>query len=141
MYGCSLKHFDKYRKSIDAYAKAHRLKIRYDRRGYESSFVPSLRVIKIEPHMSDSEEIATLLHELGHSIDDMLVVNGTMSRRMDKAYKSLYKNRASKVQKAMVYGAESRAWNLGRVIARELNIRLGKWYTSVEQFSLKTYDL
>ncbi len=136
----ALKHYEAYLERLFAFAKATGVKIRYDEnQSSEGVWMPSIRKIKLDTDLSQSGEIASLLHELGHSLDDMLSTPAKLDEKLYKAYDAMYKDTCTKKQRALVVACEERAWNNGRDIANRLRIRLGKWYDQAEKYCLDSY--
>lgn len=139
MSGRKLPKFKEYLERLMMYAKANGISVMYTAdENSEGEWLPLVRRIKIMPDMSNSAEIATFLHELGHSLDDT-VTDPKMYRRVLKAYSTFYNGRPSLSQKALVINSEIRAWELGRRIAKALKIRLGSWYDTEQNISVKEY--
>lgn len=133
-----LKNYDIYLQRLELYIKASRLKLVYAPEIGEGAYVPSSRTIRIDPDLSESEEIATILHEIGHSIDDTLV-SGTQETRLEAAYRLVYKKKGSETHNTLVYECEERAWKFGRGVAKRLHIPLGNWFNRCEKEGLKAY--
>jgi hypothetical protein len=136
--GRSLKNHDAYLDKLKAYAQACEITVEWKNEDGDGAYIPSLRKIKIDPDLPDSTEIATLLHELGHSLDDTLYSKSVM-RVLDRAYKAVYHKKPTQQQLQSVLDCEKRAWTFGRSIAKKLRIPLGKWYAAEEAEALKIY--
>ena len=136
--GRTLRNHDIYLEKLTRYCEACELTLEYKEYPNDGAFVPSRRVIVIDRDLDDSTEIATFLHELGHSTDDSLKEPKALVK-YDKAYTAFYKNDANEKQKKLVFECEQRAWEYGRGIARKLRIRLGKWYDAEEAEALLDY--
>lgn len=134
----NLKHYTKYLDLLLIYAKVHGITVDFSPKNEECMWIPSTRKIKLDPEMSESEEIATLLHELGHVLDDAFDMLGNVNE-VQKAYECIYTNKFTKKQKRLVLKAERLAWSNGKKIAKLLKIRLGKWYTEVQAESINSY--
>lgn len=135
-----IKHYEKYLMSLMLFAAGLKYKIEWkDKLPCGGILVPKYRVIYILASLPPTEKIATLLHELGHAIDDNFF-NFKEENLVDTAYKKTYSNKKvnSKYHK-IVMKCEKAAWNNGRNIAAMLGIRLGLWYTEIELQSLETY--
>lgn len=130
-----LKNYTKYIHVIKLYAKILRIKIVYKDYPCDGSYVPSRRQLVIDNDLDEPDEIATLLHELGHHLDFEMDYPASLAR----AYTSYYKNKHSKKQYSLVKQRERAAWDYGKVIAKKLGIRLGKWYAIIRRDSLRTY--
>ena len=133
-----LKYHHKYLLRLELYAKAIGIKLQWVENDDGSEFIPSRNKIKLSANLSDAEEIAIFLHELGHTLDDTLVY-GSMQARLSNAYIAYYDNKATKSQSKRVMQCEKRAWHYGRFIAKRCGIRLGKWYDIVRNECLKSY--
>ena len=107
-------------------------------------YVSGKRVINLEETMDQSEEIAVLLHELGHFLDDMedpgfnngkilLAAYGVINVKEENAV-------LSRKAKALVIECERRAWAKGRVLAKKLKIPLGSWYDVEELAGIAEYS-
>ncbi len=131
-----LKNYLIYLKKIETYAKASGIRI-YWRDSAEDLFNHRGSFVVIDSTLSETDEIATLLHEIGHGLDPSFILQ--TSQTLFDAYDASYSRKSNNVQDDMVYEAEVRAWNNGRVLAKLLKIPLGKWYSKVEEESLKTY--
>lgn len=138
MCGRSLPNYDKYMQRLETFAKILGIKIEYGQEDGEGSFSPSHRKIKLDTDLQPSEEVATLLHELGHAIDDMLV-DKTIERSINAAYSIIYDTKGTVKQRDIVMNCEKRAWHYGRKIAKQLKIKLGKWYRNQELDCLRRY--
>lgn len=139
MVDIPLKHYKKYVKKIELFAFAIGVKIIRCESDDDGIWLPWTRVVKISENMSEAEEIATLLHELGHAIDDIITPSGRYAQSTYRAYRALYKNKQTKRQLKIVLAAEKKAWKYGRDIANRLRIRLGRWYNTIEEDSLESY--
>lgn len=134
----NLKHYTEYLDLLLIYAKVNGVSIDFSAKNEECVWIPSSRKIKIDPDMSEAEEIASLLHELGHVIDDAFEMSKSYNE-LHEAYLCIYTNKFTKKQKRLVLKAERLAWANGRKIAKLLKIRLGKWYTDVQKISINSY--
>lgn len=133
-----LKHYERYRTLLQVFAKACRLRIRYSHTR-EDSFVPTRNRVNIEKGQEESEEIAVILHELGHFLD-YTTAPEKWTTELDKAYRMAYADkRMSPRNRRMVLACERRAWKYGRRLARQLKISLGRWYDEHEDACLKSY--
>lgn len=138
MKGRALKRYSDFIDKITAYAEAVGIKIEYSQRDAEGSYTPSRRVVNVNPDLTDSEEIAVLLHEFGHFLDNTLLdLDG--DHPLEIAYRNTYKGTASLLESILVIECENRAWDYGRVIAKKLRIPLGKWYDEVREECLEGY--
>lgn len=138
MVAHTLKNYKKYKTKLLAYAKVVNLKVEFKEESSDGVYIPSRSKIRVDDLLEESEEIATLLHELGHALDDKLDIEA-FPKSLERAYKQVYTGKPSKPQLNMVVECEKTAWNLGRVIAKKLRIKLGKWYDHHEAYALKSY--
>lgn len=138
----ALKNYKPYLKKIKAYAKASGIKLKPVKNldGF-GEYSPNNRTIKFDPSMSKENILSTLLHELGHFMDDYRNPNKFAGRhhtcgrtRIEKDFIFLSVN-----QKQAVWESEIEAWKNARAIALKLKIPLGKWFTKDETSSLNTY--
>jgi hypothetical protein len=137
--GRKLKNFSAYKKRILLYAQANGISVVYNAdKDDEGVWLPSVRRIKIYPDLAPSTEIATLLHECGHALDDA-VTDDRVFNKLCNAYQAFYINRARKEQRSLVIESEIRAWELGRRIAKALKIRAGRWYALEQESAIQAY--
>ena len=134
-----LKHYDDYKARLINFALAHEIEVRFVPGG-EDAWLPAKRIIRIDEEQSDVDKIASLLHELGHAIDELTNINEKKIAELEDAYKVVYTaKRISSKRKRTVLSHERKAWKIGRAIAKVLKIRLGKWYTDIEHRCLEAY--
>jgi hypothetical protein len=136
--GRKLKKYDEYLEKLLTYAQACEIEVIYTEVEGDGQYVPTQRKITIDESLEDSTEIATLMHELGHSTDDALK-DPKKLKKIDKAYKAFYSGESTEKQKKLVLECEEKAWFYGRGIARKLRIPLGKWYDLEQTEALKDY--
>lgn len=135
-----------YREKLEGYAAYQEIAIEWrDQDEMEDEddmgvWRPQHRRIVMRDNLSDAEEIAILLHELGHTQDDALIPANTPEyRRIDRAYKAVYKKRATPAAREIVREREAMAWHLARGIAKRLRIPLGKWFDQAETDGMEFY--
>lgn len=133
-----LKYYKFYRRSLLKYVKAIGWKIMRGHYETDGMMVPSGKYIQLDKELSQSDEIAAILHELGHTMDDTIMNLGN-HQRVEIAYNAIYTKRYTKAQLDLVMATERKAWKYGRVIANMLQIRLGKWYTKYQNQCLRSY--
>lgn len=133
----TLKHYEVYIDKLENFANSIGVKIIRGHEPGEGSWSPSKNRIKLDEALSEVDEVSTLLHELGHCIDDKLF--NDYSEDLHRAYTALYKRKFTKKQLLDVLATEKRAWKLGRKIASMLKIRLGKWYDTIAKLAIKNY--
>lgn len=138
MIRTKLKHFNKHKQKIRFYCKAVGLKLIYRAEPSDGIYQPSRRRIIIDSDLEETEEVATLLHELGHALDDALSSKKDLCKR-DDAYKVIYTSKYSKAQLRRVLKCEVSAWQTGKYIAELLKIPLGTWYTHIQNDAIKGY--
>lgn len=138
MCGRALKNYDKYLQKIELYAKASDIKIVYGEEDGEGSYSPQHRRIKIDTGLRQSHEIAVLLHELGHSMDDSLQHKFEESA-LSAAYGAMYSDRSSEEQNCLILKCEKRAWRMARGIAKLLRIPLGLGFFEAKNYCLQHY--
>jgi len=136
--GRKLKRYQDYKSRLKFYARAVNIKITYITAEDESAYLPTQRKICLERDLPESVEIAVLLHELGHSLDDALV-NKTTMNEINAAYHAVYSDKANKIHKYTVIETEKRAWQFGKVIARICRIPIGNWYYKAKRSCLRAY--
>ncbi|MBX2986711.1 MAG: hypothetical protein KF802_02340 [Bdellovibrionaceae bacterium] len=137
-----LKKFKIYLRAIKAYCKAVNIKL-IPVRGFEGcgEYDPNRRVIKYDNTLSNSDIISTLLHELGHYLDDLRNPNKYAGAhhyygrtRLERNYVYLTVN-----QKQVLFSTETEAWDNAEAIAKQLKIPLGNWFKKDKISSLNTY--
>lgn len=135
-----LKYYKKYLKRLTLFANAIGVNIKIQPADDDGIWIPHSKTILVDDDMPQDEEIATILHELGHALDDIVSTNVRNSQIMYNSYRAMYTSKPSKLQRKIVIAAEKKAWKYGRDIAKRLNIRLGKWYTKLEKSCIKDYQ-
>lgn len=136
--GRDLKKYDEYLDKIKTYAAAIEIKIERKEEPSDGVYLPTRRVIRVDPDLDESEEISVLLHELGHMLDDVIFM--TDNDEINDAYSKVYVQKLTKKQLEIVLGCEQRAWDNGRGLAKKLRIRLGKWYDIEEKSAMEDYS-
>lgn len=135
MSGRKLKNYGQYLQKIKNYAKALNIKVEWREEEENGAYIPTRRAIVLDPDMTDSETIAVFLHELGHATE-FAAYTPKIDKFTDKAYSA---KRPTRRQQRRIMDCERTAWNYGRVIAKKLRIRLGKWYDEHERDALNSY--
>lgn len=136
-----LVYYEDYLRRLRAYARGIRVRLTFScEAASEGVWVPNKRAVRVDSDLTEAQTIAVILHELGHVLDDTLIT-GKQFRIVNRAYAKYYDLRCSKKQRQLVKYAEVRAWEYGRVIAKILGIRLGKWYDKESKACLKSYKL
>lgn len=104
-------------------------------------YMPNQRKIVIDKNLSQSEIISTLLHELGHFIDDLRNPYNNLANRyhlQGRANDDIGRELTFRQKKALLK-TEREAWINARGLASQLRIPLGNWFVNDERTSLKTY--
>ena len=138
MCGRNLKNYLLYLEKIETYAQVLDIKIEHKTEPSDGVYIPTRRTIRIDPDLDESSDIATLLHELGHAIDDHFS-HGGIDPKTEAAYRVVYNGNPSEAQLKLVVEAEKLAWLNGRKIAKALRIPLGKWYDDEEKDAIRLY--
>lgn len=138
MPGRTLKNHGVYLQKLKLYAKACEVKIVYREDPELGGYCPTRRMVFLDPDLDESTEVAILLHELGHQLDDALHLPGQV-HATSRAYLASYRSKPTRKQKALVLACERRAWRNGRAIAKRLRIPLGKWFESERERALSGY--
>lgn len=136
--GRQLPKHDDYLQKLEHYCEASDIIIEIKDYKHHGVYFPTRRAIVVDEDLDDTEQLATILHELGHVFDDVLNAPNTLEK-YNRAYSDFYKNRATEQQVKLVMDCEQRAWDYGRGIAKKLRINLGKWYDVEEKEALKEY--
>lgn len=139
MSGRKLKNFDLYIQKINLMVEASGLKVTYKELGTDAEYVPTRRGINVDNDLPQSNEVAALLHELGHHSDDSLL-DSKYCAKLSKAYRAVYTSTPSVKQLALVLECENRAWNYAVGIAKQLKIPLGRWFYSYKELCIKDYE-
>lgn len=135
----NLKHYKKHLRKLVKFANALGIKVEFKHEVSDGVFIPWKRKIRIDDSMTETETVATLLHEIGHMLDDLTDLYSSPSK-IAASYHAVYYSKPTRVQKAAVLACETRAWNIGRLVAKQLKIRLGAWYLHYANLSLQTYQ-
>ncbi len=133
-----LKNYDLYLNKIKALSQALGIKIEWRTDPSDGTWLPQHRKIRIDPDLTDTETIATLLHEFGHIIDDSSLDDKTLGK-LGKSYSVIYTDVYTTKDVDVVAATEIRAWNYGCAIAKNLGINRGKWYDKMAKEAIKNY--
>jgi len=134
-----VKNYDIYLSRLINFAKALGIKMTWKPDiGCDGLYDPISHQVEIDNELDNDEEIATILHELGHAMDEYRVERLDQPRRM-KAYTAWYDGKDTKLQRKLVIEEEIIAWKIGRLIAKQLKIPLGKWYDYNQKAGLAVY--
>lgn len=139
--GRKLKNKALYISKLKHAAKSLRVKVQFrDYPEHLGRWNPNKRCITVHYAQSDSALISTVLHELGHAIDDMFVEHTRREHdAINTAYKMLNNNRASSKHKRLIVACETRAWKIAASLAKALGIKIGPWFYKDAKQALKTY--
>lgn len=84
--------------------------------------------------------LACMLHELGHYEDSLKFKKFYSLKNLDKAYVSYQKSGVcTPNQKRLILKCETMAWDQALVIAKKLNIPVGKWFSETRASALGIY--
>jgi len=134
-----MKKYDLYISRLLAFAKALGISVTWKRLGsYEAYYRPDNNSITIDDELDPESEIASMLHELGHAVDEYRVER-LNQEDVSRAYTAWYEGRDTRSQRKKVLAEERAAWRIGRIIAKNLKISLGKWYAKEQKESLAVY--
>lgn len=134
----NLKNYHLYLDKLERYAEGIQITVVRKEENGEGVYIPTKRLIRLDPDLEQVEEIATFLHELGHAIDDHFI-NDKVNPKLERAYRTVYHGKPTSKQVSAVVECEQRAWDNGRKIARILRIPLGVWYTDEEKRCIALY--
>lgn len=132
-----LPNFTKYLTLLKLYCKSTKVKL--IKHSGETFYLAGTRIIKYNCDLSEAETISSILHELGHIMDEFSL-KPTKRYRLIAAYNKVYTSKVTKAQKEIVILAEKKAWANGRVIAKLLGIPLGRWYPTYMKKCLRSYQ-
>lgn len=134
-----LKNFERYKDKVLLYAEALHITMEFREYAQDGVWYPSKNKIVIDPDMTNTEELATILHELGHATDDVLMEPSRARTKLEVAYGAVYAKTHNQAQLDLVVGCEKQAWSNGRKIATQMKIKLGKWYDEEEKIAIRDY--
>ena len=139
MLRTQLKNYIEYLQKLELYMEVLNIKLEYKEYPEDGCFLPQARKIILDPDLTETNTLGTLLHELGHVLDDSVLAGNPISEKITAIYKKIYKEEVTEAQLGVVIACEKRAWGYGRAIARQLKIPLGKWYNIIENEAIKDY--
>jgi hypothetical protein len=131
-YGVYMSRLRKFAKSVKMKIK---IKVSTDEGG---AYIPSMRLIVLDSDNSKADMLAALLHELGHFIDHTIIKTRYTSE-LERAYKKVYTSKSTLRQKQLVLDCEKAAWQVGKNLAKQLDIPLGKWFYKVKRYCIHEY--
>lgn len=128
-----------YKKRLLLFAQAVNIRVQYRPVDGDGAYIPVKRKVIIDDDLTPEEEIATLLHELGHVLEDAMAPDNNKRDRLERAYVRVYDAKETPNQLRMVLRCERKAWAMGRAIAILLGIKLGPWYDKSIKDSIAAY--
>lgn len=136
----TLKRYKAYMAALHAFADAVGVKVVVCREDSEGAYSAARRTIRIDQDLSEAAEVATLLHELGHLLDDLSRSVAQLNAD-NGAYNAVIYSEGKKSPRraARVLAMERRAWANGRRLAAHLHIKCGAWYDREEREALAAY--
>lgn len=135
-----LKNHSTYFNKILDYAKSVGIDIIFYTKLNNAYYQPYGKKIYIDPEIKGSDQIAILLHELGHFEDEVFTSDKKVELLYQRAaYKCDEDIPLSKREFNCLIGCELNAWNHGAIIAKKLKIPTGKWYKKIQDKSIATY--
>lgn len=132
-------HLTYYNKILD-YAKSIGVEVFFYHKLNNAYYQSYGKKIYIDPDFKEADQIAILLHELGHFEDEIFT--------SDKKVEKLYERAAIKCDEDIplskrefncLINCELNAWIHGAIIAKKLKIPLGKWYKKIQDKSMVSY--
>jgi hypothetical protein len=137
-----LKNYKPYLRQIKRYAKLCNVEIVFKKEvDGVGEYVPNRRRVALEKGLDQSAIISTLLHELGHFIDDFRNPENNLNNKFHNDGRTAIEREREMTsqQKKKILKIEREAWKNGRALARQLNIPLGSWFYRDEKSSLNSY--
>lgn len=137
-----LKNYQLYLKKVKAYARLCEVSIIFKKEvDGTGEYRPGRREVAIERGLGQSAIISTLLHELGHFMDDLRNPTNNFANRFHNdgrtaIEKELY---LTQRQKNQVLKLEKEAWKNAEALARQLKIPMGRWFYQDKESSLNSY--
>lgn len=147
-YGSKSMKLEVYNKNYNKllkYAESSSIKVVYLSTNSEAEWSKESKTIRINSeHYGNTKELALFLHELGHCIDDFrqskeFLKQSSLSYKHFNRVINNQQSRMSSKTKYCVIETEFRAWNNGISLAKQLGIRLGKWFYKEMDQGIKAY--
>ena len=129
-------------KKIKAFAKLCRVSINFvDHMEEFGCYYGNKRSITISKSLGQAELLATLLHELGHFIDDLRNPHNHLTNRFHNGARTAIEEdrKLTFLQKKRLLKIEREAWKNARALAKQLDIPLGNWFYKDEKSALASY--
>lgn len=121
------------------FARSLQINIFYKNNVNIGYFLPNKKEIIIDPKLTLDQQIFSILHELGHHLDDV-ENNYKYDDIYGKANKKVEKELSLSIREYNVLNeCEIRAWKKGEIIAKLLDIRLNKGYSIFKKSCLSGY--
>lgn len=137
-----LRNYKSYMKKIKAYAKLCQVRVVF-RSDVDCTgvYYPQQRTVVVDKDLDEPAKISTLLHELGHFMDDLRTPLNHFSNRFHNDGRTAIEEdrHLTMLQKKRILKLEKEAWKNGRAIARQLKIPLGQWFDKDEKSALNSY--
>ena len=137
-----LRNYKIYMKQIKAFAKLCNIRITFVKNMPEcGEYRPNRREVLVDKDLPEAVKISTLLHELGHFMDDLRnPLNNFANRFHNDGRNAIDQERhLTMLQKKRILKTEKEAWKNARALASQLSIPLGKWFYQDEKSSLNSY--
>lgn len=137
-----LRNYNLYMKKIKAFARLCNVRITFVKNLPESGeYRPLRREVIIDRNLDQAAKLSTLLHELGHFMDDLRNPFNNFANRFHNDGRTAIdqERHLTMNQKKKILKTEKEAWKNARALASQLNIPLGKWFNQDEKSSLNSY--
>lgn len=133
----NLKHYDKYLNKLTVFANSLGYYVVYRLEESDGLFVPSNRRIVLDKELSEANTVAVFLHELGHAFQHYFKhIKKAEYARLERAYTA---KRPTKAQEKLTLAYEKEAWEIGKLIAAVLKIKLGTWYDEIARYYVTSH--
>lgn len=138
----NLKNYNIYMRKIRRFASMCNVDIEFKSNvdGF-GEYSPHQRKVVVDRSLSRCERITTILHELGHFMDDSKNPDRWNNNHHYYGYDKIENSikEMSMNQKVVVWECELEAWRNARSLAKMIQIPLGKWFDRDEISSLNSY--
>ena len=129
-----LANYKQYYDKLEHFIHASGLKLLVTSTVDGGEYRPRSRTVVIDDSLDESEEIAIILHELGHAFVDF---DPPVTSYLYAVYKRYEESKPlTPAERVEIMSTERSAWIMGEHIAKLLHIPLGKWYRSVKNSCL-----
>lgn len=140
-----LEVYNKNYNKLLKYSESSGIKVVYEKTNSEAEWLKEKKTIRINTeHYGNTKELALFLHELGHCIDDFKQTKEFL-KKSSQSYKHFNRvinqqqSRMTSKTKFDVIDTEYRAWVNAISLAKQLGIRLGKWFYKEMDQGIKEY--